>query len=147
MKHILFLKYWYVYFCWNLHIWFTWKFIIKKINLITHCLKIHGNTCELNFWSWHYHPIMGPIQNMEAMFQIFKKIILRKDLHMGLTSSFYCECTHQFAKLIFVRPKTKIVSKIKCTIFLEQLYYIHYNTKPKSASKGFTIMCFHPHKL
>ncbi len=23
--------------------------LIKKINLITCCLKIHGNTCELNF--------------------------------------------------------------------------------------------------
>jgi hypothetical protein len=22
-----------------------------KIDLITYCLKIHGNTCELNFWS------------------------------------------------------------------------------------------------
>jgi hypothetical protein len=41
----------------------------EKINLITYCLKIHGNTCELNFLSWHYHSIMSPIQNMEAMFQ------------------------------------------------------------------------------
>jgi len=55
---------------WNLHIWFTWKFIIRKIDLITHCLKIHENTGELNFWSWDYHPIMGPIQNMKAMFQM-----------------------------------------------------------------------------
>jgi hypothetical protein len=44
-----------------------------KIYLITYCLKIHGNTCELNFWSWHYHPIMGLIQNMEATFQTSKK--------------------------------------------------------------------------
>ncbi len=86
-------KYWHVYFCWNLHIWFIWKFITKKIDFNTYCLKIHGNTCELNFWSWHYHPIMGPIQNMEAMFQTWKNIVLWKDLHLGLTSSFYCECT------------------------------------------------------
>ncbi len=78
---------------WNLHIWFTWKFIIKKIDLITYCLKIHGNTCESNFWSWNYHFIMGPIQNMEAMFQTWKYIILKKDLHLGATSSFHCECT------------------------------------------------------
>jgi hypothetical protein len=33
-----------------------------KIYSITYCLKIHENTCELNFLSWHYHSIMGPIQ-------------------------------------------------------------------------------------
>ncbi len=26
---------------------------------------------------------------------------------------------------------------------MEQLYYMYYNIKPKSAPKGFTIMCFH----
>jgi hypothetical protein len=40
-----------------------------KIDLITYYLKIRANTCELNFLSWHYHPIMDLIQNMEAMFQ------------------------------------------------------------------------------
>ncbi len=79
MQHILFKKYWHVYFCWNLHIWFIWKFIIKKIDLITYCLKIHGNTCELKFWRWHYHPIMSHFQNMDAMFQIWKNIILIKE--------------------------------------------------------------------
>ncbi len=43
-----------------------------KINLITYCLKIDGNTCELNFLNWHYHSIMGPIQNMEAVLQTWK---------------------------------------------------------------------------
>ncbi len=28
---------------------------------------------------------MGPIQNMEAMFQTWKNIVLRKDLHLGPT--------------------------------------------------------------
>jgi len=78
---------------WNLQIWFTWKFIIRKINLITNCLKIHGNTFELNFWNWDYHLIMGPIQNMEAMFQTWKWIVLKKYLHFGATNSFYYECT------------------------------------------------------
>jgi hypothetical protein len=65
----------------------------EKINLITYCLKIHGNTCELNFLSWHYHSIMSPIQNMEAMFQTWKSLVLKKDMHLGPTRSFYCECT------------------------------------------------------
>jgi len=54
------------------------------------------NSCELNFWNWHYHPIMGAIQNIEAMFQTWKNIILRKDLHLGPISSFYRECTHMY---------------------------------------------------
>jgi hypothetical protein len=29
-------------------------------------------------------------------------------------------------------------------MLLEQLYYMYYNTKPKSARKGVTVMCFHP---
>jgi uncharacterized protein involved in tolerance to divalent cations len=33
--------------------------------------------------------------------------------------------------------------KIKCTILLEQLYCIYYNTEPKNAPKGVTIVCFH----
>jgi hypothetical protein len=70
------------------------KFYHSKIDLITCCSKIHGNTCELNFWSWHYHPIMGLIQNMEAMFQTWKNIVFKNDLHLRLIGSFYCECTH-----------------------------------------------------
>ncbi len=69
------------------------KNIIKRINLITYCLKIHGNMCELNFWSWHYHLIMGLIQSIETMFQTWKSIVLRKYFHLGPTNYFYCECT------------------------------------------------------
>jgi hypothetical protein len=36
---------------------------------------------------------MGLIQNMKAMFQTWKNIILKKDMHLGPTSSFYFECT------------------------------------------------------
>jgi hypothetical protein len=36
---------------------------------------------------------MGFIQNMETMFQTWKNIILKKDLHLGPTNSFYCEFT------------------------------------------------------
>jgi hypothetical protein len=36
---------------------------------------------------------MGPIQNMEAMFQTWKNIVLRKDMHLGPIDSFYYECT------------------------------------------------------
>jgi hypothetical protein len=36
---------------------------------------------------------MGPIQNMEAIFQTWKNIVFKKDLHMGPIGSFYCECT------------------------------------------------------
>jgi len=72
-----------------LHIWFTWKFIIKnRFNYI-----LFKNSWK-HMWICHYHPIMGPIQNMEAMFQTWKNIVLRKDLHLGSTGSFYCECTH-----------------------------------------------------
>ncbi len=28
--------------------------------------------------------------------------------------------------------------------FLEQLYYMYYNTRPKSAPKGVIVTCFHP---
>ncbi len=76
----------------SIHLIFL-KFIIKKIDLITYFLKIHGNTCELHFWSWHYHPIRGPIQNMEAMFQTWKNVVFQKDLHLGPTNSFYCDYT------------------------------------------------------
>ncbi len=69
------------------------KFYHWKKDLITYFLKIHENTRELNFWSCHYHPIMGPIQNMEAMFQTWKNIVLRKDLHSRPIGSFYYECT------------------------------------------------------
>jgi hypothetical protein len=95
LKHILFLNidmftFVEIYTC-DLR----WKIIIKKIDLITYCLKIHGNTCELNFWNWHFNPIMSRIQNMEAMFQTWKNIIFKKDLHLGPTSSFYCECNQK----------------------------------------------------
>jgi len=30
---------------------------------------------------------------------------------------------------------------------LEQLYYMYYNTKPKSVPKGVIVVCFHPSKL
>jgi hypothetical protein len=29
-------------------------------------------------------------------------------------------------------------------MLLEQLYYMYYNTKPKSAPKGVIVVCFHP---
>jgi hypothetical protein len=35
------------------------------MDLVTYCFESEENTCELNFWSWHYHPIMGSIQNMD----------------------------------------------------------------------------------
>jgi hypothetical protein len=44
-----------------------------------------------------------------------------------------------FLKLIIVGPK-KI---IKWTILLKQIYYMYYNTIPKSAQKQVTIVCFH----
>ncbi len=41
--------------------------------------------------------------------------------------------------------KPKLIPKMKYTILLEQLYYIlYYITKPNSAQKGVTTMCFHP---
>ncbi len=40
--------------------------------------------------------------------------------------------------------KSKPIPKIKCTIILEQLYCINYNTRPKNAPKGVIVMCFHP---
>jgi hypothetical protein len=43
---------------------------------------------------------MDPIQNMEAMFQIWKNIVFRNDLHLGPIGSFYCECT-----LIFINQE------------------------------------------
>ncbi len=36
-----------------------------------------------------------------------------------------------------------MILKIKCTIFLKQLYYVYYNTKSKSATKGITVVCFY----
>jgi hypothetical protein len=32
--------------------------------------------------------------------------------------------------------KSKLLCKIKCTMLLEQLYCMYYNTEPKSAPKG-----------
>jgi len=29
-------------------------------------------------------------------------------------------------------------------MLLEQLYYMYYNTKPKSVPKGVVVVCFHP---
>jgi hypothetical protein len=43
--------------------------------------------------------------------------------------------------------KLKLISKIKCTIILEQLYYMYYNMKPKTTPKGVIVMCFHPRYL
>jgi hypothetical protein len=31
--------------------------------------------------------------------------------------------------------KSRLIPKVKCTIFLEQLYYMYYKTRPKSASQ------------
>ncbi len=39
--------------------------------------------------------------------------------------------------------KPKLIPKIKCTIFLQQLYYMYYNIRPKNAPNGVTVMCFH----
>jgi len=49
-----------------------------------------------------------------------------------------------FVKIIILGPKKKLIPKIKCTMFLEQLYYMYYNTRPKSAPKGVIIVYFHP---
>ncbi len=84
---------------WNLHIWFTWKLIIRKIYLIINCLKIHGKTCELNFWIWDYHLIMGPIQNMEAMFQNLK-------MHSSKKKTYTLE---QLAPFIVNAPLTQVI--------------------------------------
>ncbi len=52
---------------------------------------------------------------------------------------------HQFCKNNCSKAqKPKLIPKIKCIIFLEQLYCMYYNTRPKSAPKGVTIVCFHP---
>jgi hypothetical protein len=40
--------------------------------------------------------------------------------------------------------KSNLIPKIKCTILLEQLYCMYYNTRPKSAQNEVIIMCFHP---
>ncbi len=50
----------------------------------------------------------------------------------------------QFCKIIVLGPKPKLIPKIKCTMLLEQLYCMYYNTKPKSGPKGVTLVCFHP---
>jgi hypothetical protein len=39
--------------------------------------------------------------------------------------------------------KPKLIPKIKCTMLLEYLYYMYYNTWPKNAPKGVTVVCFH----
>jgi hypothetical protein len=50
-----------------------------------------------------------------------------------------------FVKVIIVGPKKPIlISKIKCIIFMEQLYCMYYNTRPNSALKGVIVACFHP---
>jgi hypothetical protein len=36
-----------------------------------------------------------------------------------------------------------LIPKIKCTMFLKQLYYVYYNIGPKSAPKGVIVVCFH----
>jgi hypothetical protein len=41
--------------------------------------------------------------------------------------------------------KSNLIPKIKCTILLEQLYYIYYNIRLENAQKGITVVCFHPH--
>jgi len=84
------------------------------------------NTCELSFWNWHYHPIMGPIQNMEAMFQTWKNIIFKKDLHLGPTSSFYYECTHLF----YFSPK-KLQKIVSNNIFKHHKRLFHLSRLPK----------------
>ncbi len=49
-----------------------------------------------------------------------------------------------FVKQNIIGPKkSKLIPKIKCTMLLEQLYCMYYNTKPKSAPKRVTIICFH----
>jgi len=40
--------------------------------------------------------------------------------------------------------KPIVIPKIKCKIFLEQLYYMYFNTESKNAQKGGTIIYFHP---
>jgi len=38
---------------------------IHSINVFNYFfLKIHGNTCQLNFWSWHYNSVTSHRQNM-----------------------------------------------------------------------------------
>jgi len=39
---------------------------------------------------------MGSIQNMEAMFQTWKNIVFKQDLHLGPISSFYYECSQYY---------------------------------------------------
>ncbi len=43
--------------------------------------------------------------------------------------------------------KSKLILKIKYIMLLEQLYYMYYNTTPKSAPKRSIVMCFHPRAL
>jgi hypothetical protein len=53
-----------------------------------------------------------------------------------------------FIKIVFVGPKKpNLIPKIKCTMLLEQLYYMYYNTRPKNAPKGISVMCFHIFKF
>ncbi len=78
-----------------------------------------------NSWKhmWHYHSIMGPIQNMEAMFQTWKSTILRKDLHTGPIGSFPYECNQKNSafddSLINV-----VASKLNC-ISMQLCSFLH----------------------
>jgi hypothetical protein len=49
-----------------------------------------------------------------------------------------------FVKIIVERPKKKLIPEIKCTMLLEQLYYMYNNIKSKSVPKGVNVVCFHP---
>jgi hypothetical protein len=52
---------------------------------------------------------------------------------------------NNFVKIIIVRPKNpKLIPKIKCIMFVEQLYCKYYNIRFKSAPKGGPVMFFDP---
>jgi hypothetical protein len=56
---------------------------------------------------------MGPPQNMEAMFQTWKNIVFKKEVHLGAIGSFNCECTLLASSmLLMILEKMIIVASI-----------------------------------
>jgi hypothetical protein len=85
--------------------------LLKSTHLIY--LKIQHQKNRFNYilfedsWKHMWNKLLklalssnNSIQNMEAMVQTWKNIVLRKDLHLGPTNSFNCGCTHKVFTII-----------------------------------------------
>jgi len=79
---------------------------------------------------WPYYT-NGYYKYTHGSFNIDNKNYYLKKLH----NIYFCKNKNHKAQ------KPKLIPKIKCTILLEQLYYIYYNIKPENAQKGVIAMC------